>query len=75
VFKLLPALNQVKILEQDYRDAGDKLAIMRQKGITVPSSDGLIAQVAIRESLVLIANDRHFEQFTEAGLKLVRLTQ
>ncbi|MEM7735202.1 MAG: PIN domain-containing protein [Deinococcota bacterium] len=69
ILELLAATHRLPTREEDFTEAGTKLAQLRSKGITVPSSDGLIAQLAIRHGATLIANDAHFTQFKTFGLK------
>lgn len=69
LLKLIAATKYLATLEDDFAEAGTKLARLREKGITVPSSDGLIAQLAIRHSVTLIANDKHFAHFRMFGLQ------
>ena len=61
LFEILPF---IETLREDYDRAGAGLAELRRQGITVPVMDGLIAQVAIRNDLPLLENDRHFENIT-----------
>ena len=47
--------------EDDYREAGELLAELRRRGVTLPATDGLIAQVALRYQVPLLEFDKHFE--------------
>ena len=49
--------------EGDYRAAGELLAELRRKGVTLPATDGLIAQIALRYQVPLLEFDKHFEHF------------
>ena len=53
--------------ETDFGRAGDLLAGLRRKGVTLPATDGLIAQVALSHGAQLLENDNHFENI--ANLK------
>mgnify|MGYP006423458897 CR=1 FL=1 len=69
VQSLFQALHYVDLTREDYVAAGCILRGLRQRGITVPSSDGLIAAAATRRSLPLLSIDRHFLHFL--GLDLL----
>ncbi|MDY7094692.1 MAG: PIN domain-containing protein [Acidobacteriota bacterium] len=60
---LLGALGYVETDRQDYSDAGQQLARLRRKGITVPASDGLIATLCLRHRCQLLTLDAHFDYF------------
>jgi predicted nucleic acid-binding protein len=45
----------------DFTIAGDLLRDLRERGITIPSLDGLIAALAIRHAVPLLAFDQHFD--------------
>ena len=45
----------------DFTSAGDLLRDLRARGIAMPSIDGLIAALAIRHAVPLLAFDRHFD--------------
>ena len=60
---LLQALHYVPLEREDYVQAGNCLRALRQRGITVPASDGLIATAAIRRGLALLTTDVHFRHF------------
>jgi hypothetical protein len=61
--KLLEALHFVETTRDDYRAAGEKLATLRQRGVTVPATDALIAALCERAKLALLTSDRHIEHF------------
>ena len=63
--RLLQALHYVDLDRDDYVAAGRRLRALRERGVTVPASDGLIASAAIRRGLALLAMDRHFRHFRE----------
>ena len=46
----------------DFTEAARIFARLRWKGITIPPADCLIAAVAIRQNLLLYANDTDFDQ-------------
>lgn len=66
---LLQALHFLETTRADYVNAGHRLRRLRQKGVTIPASDSLIASVAARHGHPVLTTDRHFRHFT--GLKLV----
>lgn len=73
VLPLLGATTRIPTEEGDWARAGDLLAELRRRGVTVPGTDGLIAHLALRHSVTLLENDKHFEPFAE--LKRTRAEQ
>ena len=71
VLSLLAAVIRLPTEEADWVQAGDLLAELRRKGITLPSTDGLTAHLALRHQAVLLENDNHFRHVP----KLVRLRE
>jgi predicted nucleic acid-binding protein len=63
VLALIDAAHRLPTEEIDYARAGDLLAEIRRNGVTVPSTDGLIAHLAIKYDASLIEKDRHFQHF------------
>lgn len=63
VLPLLGAATRIPIAEDDWAQAGDLLADLRRQGVTVPSTDGLIAHLALRHKVPLLENDAHFRHF------------
>jgi predicted nucleic acid-binding protein len=61
LLSLLSATIRLSTTEEDYAQAGELLAELRRRGVTLPATDGLIAQVALRHGASLLDNDRHFE--------------
>jgi predicted nucleic acid-binding protein len=60
ILQMLQATHRIPTKEADYALAGDLLASLRRRGITLPGSDGLIAHLALRHALPLLENDGHF---------------
>jgi tRNA(fMet)-specific endonuclease VapC len=59
----------IHISEQSAKLSGDIYADLRQKGITIGTSDILIAGIAIENELTLVTNnERHYESIK--GLKI-----
>ena len=59
----------IHISEQSAKLSGDIYADLRQKGITIGTSDILIAGIAIENELTLVTNnERHYE--SSKGLKI-----
>jgi len=59
----------IHISEESAKISGDIYADLRQKGITIGTSDILIAGIAIENELILITNnERHYESIK--GLKI-----
>lgn len=67
--KLLDALEYIETTREDYFAAGQLLCALREKGVTIPSTDGLIAVLCLRHSLNLLTTDSHFQQIS--GLRLI----
>ena len=61
VRSLMRSTLRLRTDEGDYRAAGELLAELRRKGVTLPTTDGLIAQVALRYQVPLLEFDKHFE--------------
>ena len=61
--------NIIYLSEESARRSGDIYADLRQKGITIGTSDILIAGIALENSLTLVTNNvKHFEPIK--GLKI-----
>ncbi len=60
LLETLRAVHYLKTVEDDFSNAGDLLAALRRRGVTIPATDGLIAQIALRSGVPLLANDEHF---------------
>ena len=61
VLTLWTGLEALEIDGLDFTSAGDLLRDLRTRGITLPSIDGLIAALAIRHAVPLLAFDQHFD--------------
>ena len=61
VRSLMHSTIRLRTEEGDYREAGERLAGLRRSGVTLPVTDGLIAQIALRHQLPLLEFDKHFE--------------
>ena len=57
---LLSALPYMETTRQDYQTAGDHQNKLRKKGITIPSTDALIATLCIKNKLSILTLDKHF---------------
>lgn len=60
LFSLIP---YVDIERKDYIQAGVRMAELRKKGITIPSTDSIIATICERRNLSLLTMDKHFDHF------------
>lgn len=60
--ELFDVLPYIEISRRDWEQTGDFLRKLRQRGITVPLTDALIAIVAKRNGCAVLTLDRHFEQ-------------
>jgi len=68
LFSIIP---YVEVKREDWEKAGDLLRNLRQRGITVPLTDALIAIVAKQHGYSVLTLDRHFEHL-EVPLHLSR---
>jgi len=66
VFQLIPYLETSR---EDFIEAGDLWNRLRQKGITIPPTDCLIAQLCLKRNLSLFSLDAHFDGIK--GLKRI----
>jgi len=62
---LFQALSFIETQRSDFIAAGDRLAALRRKGITIPAADGLIATLCAKHRLKLLAIDKHFDYLPE----------
>ncbi|MBI2909589.1 MAG: PIN domain-containing protein [Chloroflexi bacterium] len=58
---LLTALHPLRAVEERWEEAGKLGFALRRHGVAVPSSDLLIAAIAMHAGAVLIHRDRHFD--------------
>lgn len=68
LFSIIP---YIEVKRQDWERAGELLRDLRQRGITVPLTDALIAIVAKQHGCSVLTLDRHFEHL-EVPLHLSR---
>jgi len=64
--RILPLLRILRYIETEREDwilAGQEYAILRTRGVTLPSSDVLLAAICIRRDLPLLTTDGHFDYF------------
>ncbi|MHB1399532.1 MAG: type II toxin-antitoxin system VapC family toxin [Trichloromonadaceae bacterium] len=59
--ELFDVLPYIETSRRDWEQTGDLLRKLRQRGITVPLTDALIASVAKRTGGAVLTLDRHFE--------------
>jgi tRNA(fMet)-specific endonuclease VapC len=70
VLSLWRGLRSLPVDDLDFAGAGDLLREQREQGRSLPSMDALIASIALRHDVPLLAYDRHFEAVP--GLRLWR---
>ncbi len=58
---LIERVPTIATIEADWYTAGHTLQALRQKGITLPLTDALIASVAKRNNLPILTVDAHFK--------------
>lgn len=61
VRSLMRSALRLRTDEADYRETGERLAGLRRSGLTLPTTDGLIAQIALRHQVPLLEFDKHFD--------------
>jgi len=61
IFKTIPCL---KIIQTDWEETGNALRKLREKGLSIPLTDVLIASVATRNNLSVLTLDKHFQYLT-----------
>lgn len=59
--ELFDVLPYIETSRRDWEQTGDLLRKLRQRGIIVPLTDALIANVAKRTGCAVLTLDRHFE--------------
>jgi len=62
---LLGAFRFAETLREDFVAAGERMRALREKGVTIPSSDALIGAICARENLALLTLDDHFKHLPE----------
>jgi len=70
VLDLFNAVPNVSVESADWEAAGDLGARLRLRGVTLPLTDLLVAEVCLRHEIELFSLDGHFEHVP--GLKLRR---
>lgn len=63
VFSLLRILKYIETEREDWIVAGQEYAHLRARGVTLPSTDVLVAAMCLRRQMPLLATDAHFEHF------------
>ena len=63
VLELFETLPFVETTRRDYERAGEELAKLRRRGVTVPVMDGLMAALCLEREMVLLELDKHFAEF------------
>lgn len=61
VFRVWYGLHRLPTDELDFTSAGDLLRDLREAGTSIPSVDALIATLAFRHQVPLLAIDKHFD--------------
>lgn len=57
---MFEAVKNLPTHELDWEIAGNNLQVLREGGLTLPSTDALIAAVAIRHKVPVLTLDKHF---------------
>ena len=58
----LSALEFIPTTRADFQRAGELLGTLRRRGVTIPTTDGLIAAQCLHRDLTLLENDKHFSE-------------
>lgn len=58
---LFDSIESLSVTNEDWMAAGVTLQSLREKGITLPLTDALIAAVAVRNDLPVLTEDKHFQ--------------
>ena len=58
----LSALEFISTTRADFQRAGELLGTLRRRGMTIPTTDGLIAAQCLQRDLTLLENDKHFAE-------------
>ena len=58
---LIQRIPSIATLETDWVNAGNTVAALRARGLTLPLSDALIASIAVRNQLPVLTIDKHFD--------------
>ena len=70
LLSLVMACTELVTTSADFTHAGEVLGELRRAGRTIPPTDGLIAAVAVRHGVKVLADDKHFSHYP--GLELFR---
>ena len=65
VQSLFEPIRYVETTRDDFICAGKRWDGLRKKGVTIPPTDSLIAEICIRRNLPLLSLDVHFDYFQE----------
>jgi predicted nucleic acid-binding protein len=67
---LFAAVPCVDIIREDWQAAGECMRALREKGLSVPLADALIAVVATRNKMAVLTLDKHFQHLTVETVKI-----
>jgi len=70
IFTTIPCL---EIIHNDWEVTGDTLRQLREKGLSIPLTDVLIASVATRNNMSVLTLDKHFQHLTVECLNFTML--
>ncbi|HEX9592510.1 MAG TPA: PIN domain-containing protein [bacterium] len=62
VTDLFQALPYFETRRSDFIAAGELLGELRAQGVTIPSSDALVAAICLQRGVALLTLDRHFDR-------------
>ena len=61
IMDLFSALPYIETSRDDFLYAGELLRSLREQGITIPATDGIIAAQCLRRNIFLMSTDHHFD--------------
>ena len=61
---LFTTIPYLEINQDDWIVTGNTLKTLREKGLTIPLTDVLIASVAIRNDMAVLTLDKHFQRLS-----------
>jgi predicted nucleic acid-binding protein len=57
----ISAVPYIECIYEDWMETGKVLYMLREKGVSIPLTDVLIATIAIRGKALVLTQDRHFK--------------
>jgi len=67
---LFTTIPYVKVSQDDWIKTGNTLLKLRQKGLSIPLTDVLIASIAVKNKLTVLTLDKHFQHLAVVCVKI-----